>query len=39
MPKPLTAGSDLPLLRDRADFRQLLAELFDRGLPADPFAR
>jgi serine/threonine protein kinase len=28
---------DLLSLRDRADFRQLLAELFDRGFPADPF--
>jgi hypothetical protein len=25
-------------LRDRDDFRRLLAELFDRGFPADPFA-
>ncbi len=26
-------------LSDRDDFRRLLAELFDRGFPADPFAR
>jgi hypothetical protein len=26
-------------LHDRDDFRRLLAELFDRGFPADPFAR
>jgi serine/threonine-protein kinase len=30
---------DLAPLRDRGDFRWLLAELFDRGFPADPFAR
>ena len=24
--------------RDRDDFRRMLAELFDRGFPADPFA-
>ena len=30
---------DLAPLRDRDDFRRLLAELFDRGFPADPFAR
>jgi serine/threonine protein kinase len=30
---------DLAPLRDRDDFRQLLAILFDRGFPADPFAR
>jgi serine/threonine-protein kinase len=30
--------SDLDPLRDRDDFRQLLAELFDRSFPADPFA-
>ena len=29
---------DLAPLRDRDDFRRLLAELFDRGFPADPFA-
>jgi tetratricopeptide (TPR) repeat protein len=29
---------DLVSLRDRDDFRQLLAELYDRGFPADPFA-
>ncbi len=30
---------DLAPLRDRDDFRWLLAELFDRGFPADPFAK
>jgi tetratricopeptide (TPR) repeat protein/tRNA A-37 threonylcarbamoyl transferase component Bud32 len=30
---------DLDALRGRADFRRLLAELFDRGFPTDPFAR
>jgi hypothetical protein len=30
---------DLAPLRDRDDFRQLLATRFDRGFPADPFAR
>jgi hypothetical protein len=30
---------DLAPLRDRDDFRLLLAKLFDRGFPADPFAR
>jgi serine/threonine protein kinase/Tfp pilus assembly protein PilF len=30
---------DLAPLRDRDDFRRLLAELFDGGFPADPFAR
>jgi tetratricopeptide (TPR) repeat protein/tRNA A-37 threonylcarbamoyl transferase component Bud32 len=30
---------DLDALRGRADFRRLLAEQFDRGFPADPFAR
>jgi hypothetical protein len=30
---------DLLPLRDRADFRRLLAELFDRSFPKDPFAR
>ncbi len=30
---------DLDPLRSRADFRRLLAELFDRGFPADPFAK
>jgi serine/threonine-protein kinase len=29
---------DLNPLRDREDFQRLLAELFDRGFPADPFA-
>jgi len=35
----LTRDHDLDALRDRADFRRLLAELFDRGFPADPFAK
>ena len=35
----MTRDSDLDALRDRADFRRLLAELFDRGFPRDPFAR
>jgi tetratricopeptide (TPR) repeat protein len=30
---------DLVPLHDRDDFRRLVAELFDRGFPADPFAR
>jgi tetratricopeptide (TPR) repeat protein len=30
---------DLAPVRDREDFRRLLAELFDRGFPADPFAK
>jgi tetratricopeptide (TPR) repeat protein len=30
---------DLAPLRDRDDFRRLLAEMFDRGFPADPFAK
>ena len=30
---------DMAPLRDREDFRRLLAELFDHGFPADPFAR
>jgi tetratricopeptide (TPR) repeat protein len=30
---------DLAPLRDRPDYRVLLAELFDRNCPADPFAR
>jgi hypothetical protein len=30
---------DLDALRDRADFRRLLAELLDRVFPEDPFAR
>jgi len=29
---------DLAPLRDRPDYRALLAELFDRAFPADPFA-
>ncbi len=35
----MTRGSDLDALRERPDFRRLLAELFDRGFPADPFAK
>jgi hypothetical protein len=31
--------SDLAPLSDRADFRQVLARLFDRSFPAEPFAR
>jgi len=31
--------TDLAPLHHRDDFRQLLAEMFDRGFPADPFAR
>jgi tetratricopeptide (TPR) repeat protein len=30
---------DLAPLHERQDFRRLLAELFDRGFPADPLAR
>ena len=30
---------DLAPLHQRPDFRALLAELFDRGFPVDPFAR
>ena len=30
---------DLDPLRSRDDFRRLLAELLDRGFPADPFVR
>jgi hypothetical protein len=30
---------DLAPLRERQDFTRLLADLFDRGFPADPFAR
>ena len=29
---------DLAPLHDRDDFRELLAEMFDRSFPADPFA-
>ena len=32
------ADPDLLPLRDRADFRRLVADLFDRGFPAVPFA-
>jgi serine/threonine-protein kinase len=31
--------SDLQVLRDRVDFRRLLAELWDRPFPVDPFAK
>jgi serine/threonine-protein kinase len=35
-----TAGDlNLSPLRDRADFQQILAGLFDRGFPKDPFER
>ncbi len=30
---------DLAPLRDREDFRRLVAELLDRSFPTDPFAR
>ncbi len=30
---------DFAVLRDRDDFRRVVAELFDRGFPADPFAK
>ena len=30
---------DLSPLRDRADFQQFLADLFDRSFPKDPFER
>jgi hypothetical protein len=30
---------DFAALRDRDDFRRVVAELFDRGFPADAFAR
>ena len=35
---PVAHDPDLAPLRDRDDFRRLLAELFDRTMPADPFA-
>jgi hypothetical protein len=35
----MTRDPDLDALRDRADFRHILAGLFDRGFPKDPFAR
>jgi serine/threonine protein kinase/tetratricopeptide (TPR) repeat protein len=35
----MTRDHDLDALRDRADFRRLLAELMDPAFPADPFAR
>ena len=34
----MSRESDLDPLRDRDDFRRLLAEPFDRGFPSDPFA-
>ena len=30
---------DLAALHDRDEFRRLVAELFDRGFPSDPFAK
>ena len=33
-----SSDPDLISLRDRDDFRRLLADLFDRGFPVDPFA-
>jgi tetratricopeptide (TPR) repeat protein len=35
----IAADPGLAPLRERAEFRDLLAGLFDRGFPADPFAR
>jgi hypothetical protein len=35
----ITRAHELDTLRDRADFRRLVAELLDRGFPKDPFAR
>ena len=35
----MNRDSNLNPLRDRADFRRLLAELVDQGFPKDPFAR
>ena len=35
----LQSETDLNPLHDRDDFQRLLAELLDRGFPADPFAR
>ena len=34
-----SSDSDLIALHDNDEFRRLLAELFDRGFPADPIAR
>jgi non-specific serine/threonine protein kinase/serine/threonine-protein kinase len=34
----MTRDADLDSLRDRDDFRRLMAGLMDRGFPADPFA-
>ena len=38
---PVHTSRDLDLipLQDRDDFRRILAELFDRGFPDEPFAR
>jgi hypothetical protein len=33
------SDADLAPLREREDFCRLLADLFDSGFPADPFAR
>jgi hypothetical protein len=35
----MSRDHDLVPLRSRDDFRRLVAELFDRGFPTDPFAR
>jgi serine/threonine protein kinase/tetratricopeptide (TPR) repeat protein len=35
----MVRDTDLDALRDRADFRQLVGELFDRGFPEHPFAK
>jgi hypothetical protein len=35
----MSRDTDLLPLHDRADFRALVSELFDRTFPADPFAR
>ena len=35
----MSQDRDLDALRDRDDFHRLLAELYDRGFPMDPFAR
>jgi tetratricopeptide (TPR) repeat protein/tRNA A-37 threonylcarbamoyl transferase component Bud32 len=38
-PTLAASDSDLTALRGRADFQQLLATLFDRAMPSDPFVR
>ena len=38
-PTQAASDSDLAALRGRADFQQLLATLFDRAMPSDPFVR